>query len=68
MSKNMKSEGYKYVGFIGYKQHVLLDTNTNNYEVWVANGETCSYCLKYKNTALEFAHSASDRDKFEAVI
>ncbi len=68
MSKNMKSEGYKYIGFIGHGQHILLDTNTNECEVWFSNKNHAGYRLIYKNTHLEFAHSASDREKFEAVI
>lgn len=67
MAKTMKEEGYKYIGFVGNKSHVLLDTNTNNYEVWVS-GDSASYSLIYKNTTLEFAHTASDKDKLEAVI
>lgn len=59
MSKLMKDEGYKYIKSLGYKQHLLLDENTHNYEVWVSSGETASYCLKYKNTALEFAFTPS---------
>ena len=68
MKESMKAAGYKYIGFIGHGQHVLQPVDGRPAEVWFSNKNHASYGIIYKNTHLEFAHTASDREKLEAVL
>lgn len=68
MKESLKTAGYKYIGCIGHREHVLQDTATGNCEIWFSNKNHASYGIIYKNTHLEFARSASDREKLEAVL
>lgn len=58
----LKHEGYKYIKYLGNKEHLLLDTTQAKdypyrYEIWFSNKNHASYGLIYKNTHLEFARS-----------
>lgn len=66
--ETMKQADYKYIGKIGDGEHVLQDLRTDNFEVWFSNKHHAGYGLKFKNTHLEFARTANDREKFEAII
>lgn len=68
MKETLKQANYKYIGYIGNGLHVLEDQLTNISEVWFSNKNHASYGLIYKNTHLEFAHTASEAEKFEAVF
>lgn len=68
MKESLKSAGYKHIGFIGHGQHVLQPVDGGAAEVWFSNKNHASYGIIYKNTHLEFAHTASDREKLEAVL
>lgn len=57
MKETLKKGNYKYLKYLGYKEHLLLDKNTNNKEVWASNKNHASYGLIYKNTHLEFCRS-----------
>jgi hypothetical protein len=54
---DMAKEGYTYLKYLGNKEHLLQNID-GNCEVWFANKNHASYGLVYKNTHLEFAHSA----------
>lgn len=56
MKETLKQAGYKYVKYDN-GQHILLNTDTQSFEVFFANKNTASWGLIYKNTHLEFAHS-----------
>ena len=55
--KTFKQAGYKYVKYLGNKQHLLI--NEGEKEIWFTNKNHASYGLIYKNTHLEFARSIS---------
>lgn len=57
MYATMKESGYIYIEYIGNKQHILMD-NKGFYEVWASNKNHASYGIKYRNTHLEFCHTA----------
>jgi hypothetical protein len=66
--ETLKAAGYKYIGNLGHREHVLQQISTGSCEVWFSNKNHASYGIIYKNTHLEFARSASDREKLEAVL
>lgn len=68
MKESLKKSGYKYIGHIGNREHVLQETSTGNCEIWFSNKNHASYGITFKNTHLEFARSASEREKLEAVL
>jgi hypothetical protein len=43
-----------YVMMIDKGQHILYDTKTEQYEIWVTNKNFAGYSLKWRNTDLEF--------------
>lgn len=70
MKQSFKSAGAKYIGSIGNREHVIRMGFNGDYtfEVWASNKNHASYGLTFKNTHLEFCRTATDREKFEAVI
>jgi hypothetical protein len=58
MKETLKQANYKYVKFLGNKEHLLKDQDTGNYEIFFSNKNHASYGLIYKNTHLEFVRSA----------
>lgn len=68
MKETMKKAGYKYAGYIGHGEHVLLPDNGQPAEVWASNKNHASYGIIYKNTHLEFCRTATGREKLEAVL
>ena len=68
MKECMKYAGYKYVGYIGNRQHVLQPLDGRPCEIWASNKNHASYGIIYKNTHLEFARTATEREKLEALL
>lgn len=67
MYETMKQSGYEYIGYIGNGGHVLrLGHGVGAYEVWYSNKNHAGYGIIYKNTHLEFAHTATDEEIEEA--
>jgi len=56
--ETIKQAGYHYLKYLGDGQHLLQQGN-NPPEVWFKNKNHASYGLVYKNTHLEFGHSAN---------
>lgn len=54
----MKNSGYKYIKYIGNREHLLCFEN-DNMEIFQSNKNHASWGLIYKNTHLEFCRSAS---------
>lgn len=63
MKQILKQGNYKYITYLGNKEHLLLNLNTKEFEIWFANKNHASYGLIYKNTHLEFAHGLNDLEK-----
>lgn len=55
--ETIKKAGYRYVKYLGDKQHLLISEDGGK-EIWFANKNHASYGLIYKNTHLEFARDA----------
>lgn len=60
--ETFKQANYKYIKYLGNKEHLLLDLNQKpdykyRYEIWFSNLNHANYGLIYKNTHLEFARS-----------
>lgn len=68
MKETLELAGYKYIGYIGNGEHVLQPIDGRPAEVWFSNKDHASYGIVYKNTHLEFARTASDQEKLEAVL
>lgn len=57
MKETLKKAGYKYLKYLGNKEHLLLNIKTNVKEIFFSNKNNASWGLIYKNTHLEFARS-----------
>ena len=57
MKETFKEGEYKYIKKLDDNEHLLLENNTGNKEIWFNNLNHASYGLIYKNTHLEFARS-----------
>lgn len=57
MKQTFKEANYTYVEFLGNGQHLVLNNDTGNKEVFASNKYHASWGLIYKNTHLEFCHS-----------
>jgi len=68
MKETMQKAGYKYGGYMGHGEHVLVPVDGRPAEVWASNKNHASYGIIYKNTHLEFCRTASDREKLEAAL
>jgi len=57
MKETLKQSGYKYIKYIGNKQHLLLNVTDKKLEIFFANKNHASWGIIWKNTHLEFARS-----------
>ncbi len=55
MKETLKKANYKYLKYLGDKQHLLLDVDTNQTELFFSNKNHASWGIIFKNTHLEFA-------------
>lgn len=54
--QTLKEAGYKYIGCLGFGEHVLEDKDGRR-EIWFNSKNHSGYGLKWNNTHLEFARS-----------
>ena len=66
--ETIKKSGYKYIGYIGHKQHILQPEDGQPAEVWISNKNHANYKLIYKNTHLEFMRMATNREILKAML
>jgi len=59
--ETLKQGGYKHIG-CHHGEHLLLELDSNSYEIWFSNKYHARYALIYKNTELEFARGATTTD------
>jgi hypothetical protein len=57
MKETFKKANYKYLNYLGDRQHILLNLDTNRKELFFSNKYHSGWGLIYKNTHLEFASS-----------
>jgi hypothetical protein len=57
MKETLEKANYRYLNYLGQKQHSLLNLDTNKVELFFSNKHHSSWGLIYKNTHLEFASS-----------
>jgi hypothetical protein len=57
MKETLKQANYKYIRYLGYGEHLLMDKSTGKKEIFFANKNHASWGIIWKNTHLEFAHS-----------
>ncbi len=57
MKESIQQANYRYLTFLGNRQHLLLNLNSKKQEVFFSNKNHASWGLIYKNTHLEFASS-----------
>lgn len=63
MKETLKEAGYRYIKFLGDRQHVIQPLcGKQPPEVWVSNKDHASYGIIYKNTHLEFCRTADESD------
>lgn len=60
MKQTLKQAKYKHLKTISEGEHLLLDLESGNKEIWFANKNHASYGLIYKNTHLEFMSSVKN--------
>lgn len=60
--ETLKQAGYRFIRSIGNKTYLLHNISDNKAEVWFANKNHASYGLRWRNTDLEFARTATTQD------
>jgi hypothetical protein len=62
MNQTLKEAGYKYLKFLGDRQHWLQDIVSGDSELFFSNFHNASWSIKWKNTHLEFARGISKKE------
>lgn len=57
MKETFKKAGYKYIKYLGNKEHLLKNQSTGEEEVFFTNKNHASWGLVFKNTHLEFGYT-----------
>lgn len=57
MKETLEKANYRYLNYLGHKQHLLVNLETKKVELFFSNKHHSGWGLIYKNTQLEFASS-----------
>lgn len=61
MKESFKHAGYKYIKYLGKKEHLLLNKVNEKLEIFFSNKNHSSWGLVWKNTHLEFASTLGNK-------